>query len=205
MGNGLQFINILGFTCCVVLFCFVVFSSIHITESTNVWVIFIFEYIAANILGFWVSSHVHLGVRASSPSAFSTHLTIQAETLVPAPTKSCRRSFAVTWGLLTTCLLRSLVAATGSLLFLSHPSGAASVPFTLNLGIMLPTVPVGKFSAFAIFLYPFPCLYKAMDSANYFSHISNVRTNVTVKKPLTSYIWCALISSTPEATNETLD
>ena len=71
-----------------------------------------------NILGFWVSCHVHLGVGTSRPSGFSTSLTITAETLVPAPTKSCCGSFAVTWGLLTTCLLRSLAAATASFLSL---------------------------------------------------------------------------------------
>jgi len=54
--------------------------------------------------------------------AFSMCLNVQAETSVPVATKSCCSSFAVTQGFFWSCLLRNLVAATDSFLFL-HRSG----------------------------------------------------------------------------------
>ena len=142
-------------------------SSLHRTESQNLFGLFILFF--ANwrrlFLCFWVSSGVRLGVQAWSPSAFSMRLTVETETSVPAATKSCCRCFAVSQGFLTTCLLRTLVAATDSFLFLPHPGSVGTVPLILKLRTMLPTVFLGTFSAFAIFLYPFPCLFKAMISS----------------------------------------
>ena len=123
---------------------------------------------------------------------FSMRLTVQTETSVPAATKSCCRCFAVTQGFLTTCLLRNLVAAADSFLFLPRPGSVATVPSTLNLRTMLPIISLGTFSAFAIFLYPFPCLCKAMISSlnfldNYFDLALFLTCNLnTLNKPLAS-------------------
>ena len=141
-------------------------------------------------LCFWVSSGVRLENRAWNPSVFSTRLTVQTETSVPAVTKSCCRCFSVTQGFLTTCLCRNLVAA-------ANPKASSLclllLPSTLNLRTMLPTVSLWTFSAFGLFLYPFPCLFKVMISSlnfldNYFDHISNI----TQQNPSQSRYLCVL-------------
>jgi len=50
------------------------------------------------------------------------------------------------------------MATTDSFLFLPRPGSVTIVALTLNLWPMLPTVSIGTFSAFAIFLYPVPSL-----------------------------------------------
>jgi len=73
------------------------------------------------------------------------------------------------WSVVTCCLLplkgfselalsEIWLLAIDSFLFLHHPGSVTSVPLTLNLRAMLTTVSLGAFSAFAIFLYPDPCL-----------------------------------------------
>jgi len=84
-------------------------------------------------------------------SGMHLHLTVQAETSVPVATKSCCRSFTVTQWFFWTCLLRNQVADFDSFLFLPCCSGSVTtVPLTLNLQTMLPTVSLGTFSSFAI-------------------------------------------------------
>ena len=122
------------------------------------WLIYIiFSKLELTFLVLWISSGARLGVWARSPSAFSMCLTEETETSVPAATKSCCRCFADSRGFLTTCLLRTLVAATDSLLFLSRPGSVATITLTFNLQTTLPTVSLGTFSAFALSIFFLVC------------------------------------------------
>lgn len=111
---------------------------------------------------FWVSP----GVLAWKPSVFSTRLAVLTETSVPVATKSRCGPFAVTQGFLPTSLPRNLAAAVGSFLLLPRPG-------TLDLRTTLLAVSLGAFSAFAVFLYPVPCLRRAMISSLASSDQSN--------------------------------
>ena len=105
-------------------------------------------------------------------------LTVETETSGTAATKSCCRCFAVSQGFLTTCLLRTLVIAVDSFLFLPRSGSVANVPLTSNLRTMLPTVSLGTFSAFVYLFVSFcPCLCKDtisslnfLDSCLYLKH-----------------------------------
>ena len=97
---------------------------------------------------------MRLGVRAWNPSVFSMRLTVETDTSVPAASKSCWRSFAVSQGFLVTCLLRDLIVAS-DVFFLPRPGSVAKVPLTLNFRTMLPTVSFGIVRAFAIFFISF--------------------------------------------------
>ncbi|MED6248512.1 hypothetical protein ATANTOWER_001434 [Ataeniobius toweri] len=76
---------------------------------------------------------VYILFQTWGPSAFSTCLIVKTETSMVVTTKSCCRSFAVSQGLLATCLLMYLVAAVGGFIFLPQPAGVANNPLTINL------------------------------------------------------------------------
>ena len=141
---------------------------------------------------FWVSSGVRLGVRAWNPSVFSMRLTVQTETSVPAATKSCCRCFAVTRGFLTTCLLRNLVAAADSFLFLPRPGSVATVPsFNFELANYASNCISRDIQCFCYLCVSFSLFVQGNDLfselfGQFFLLISNMQSNVTLNKPLAS-------------------
>ncbi|MEQ2172206.1 hypothetical protein GOODEAATRI_018695 [Goodea atripinnis] len=80
---------------------------------------------------FWVSSGALLSSGIDPlPSAFKLCLTIETETLVAGAPTSYWRSFDVSQGILTTCLLSRLTTVDS---FIYVPSGGApTIPFTLK-------------------------------------------------------------------------
>lgn len=79
--------------------------------------------------------------------ASSVYKVPYSATSVPAVSKSCSRSLAVSQMLLSNCLLRNLVAAVDSFLFLPCQCSVATDPLTLNSQTMLPTVSLETFTA----------------------------------------------------------
>lgn len=108
-------------------------SSLHKTESLNCLFRWFWAYWSLLLLCFSVSIDVHLGVQAWSSSVFILHLTLQTETSVPATTRSCCKSVAVTQGFLTTYLLWTLVTVVNSFLFLTCPGSVTTFPLILKV------------------------------------------------------------------------
>lgn len=84
---------------------------------------------------------------------------MEIETSVVSTTKSCCWSFLASGAFWPCFLLRSLVEAVHSFLFLLHPS-------CFYLCTMLPALSQRTFSSFANFLYSFPCLCVKQWSCN---------------------------------------